>query len=189
MRNHEYANSYSRIMLSRVSLSLAILLSLYCSAVNAEIYKYTDENGNIVYSDTPPIEQPSLEPAELPSVIYQPATRPASANEPQELSELELPPLSIRLQSPENGRTLTPGERNLAISVITNRALQEDESLQLMINGQVWGSAGKASSWTISEITRGQHNIQVVGLDAHNSQIAISGIHSVFVIRPRILSP
>ena len=99
---------------ARTLLSTLVLSFLLSSPLTiSQIYKFIDENGNLVYSDTPPADRQDMEPAELPEVFFQPAVdvpdRPIS-------EEIKGAAINVSIQSPVQDATILGSQADFVVS-------------------------------------------------------------------------
>lgn len=147
---------------------LACLLLLICVPALAQIYKYTDANGNTAYSSQPPdgtrAETVELKP--LNSIEAQPPVAPPpSQNAPQtpaqqaSYDQLELTDLPADAIIRANDGTFT-------LSVRVQPRLQPGHRLQLLVDGEPYGQPSNLPRLQVVNIDRGEHRFAVLVHDA-----------------------
>jgi len=168
-------------------LFLGILLLLPHLAA-AQIYKSTDEQGNVSFSDMPPAEGPS-EQIELretnrapPPEIKEPLE---SASEPvaQEPAANEY---AVAITSPANETTIPMGPGNFAVSAAVEPGLSSGSLLQLYVDGSASGNPQSSNSWELTNVFRGAHDLSVAVVDNKGDQLAVSEPVRVYVLRPSV---
>ena len=147
-------------------LSMLLLLSL-AFPVMAQIYKYTDADGNTGYSNQPP-DGVKAQPVELPplnSVESQPPRKPeppAKAGNPEQpqvtYEVLELTGLPVTEALRANDGTFT-------VTVLIKPRLQGTHLLRLWLDDQPYGQPGNVPSLQLVNIDRGQHRLAVQVID------------------------
>jgi hypothetical protein len=148
--------------------SFACLLLLISLPVAAQIYKYTDANGNTAYSNQPPdgikaetVELPplnSIEPA-APRGAAQSAPG-AQAEQPQAAySTLELTDLPTDEALRANNGTFTIGVR-------IEPRLRSGHLMQLLVDGNPYGQPSNIPRFQVINIDRGEHSFAVAVQDA-----------------------
>ena len=166
-------------------LLLATLLALPLLA-SAQIYKTIDAAGNVSYSDTPPESGPS-EQVKLRETNSTPApemTAPAASNtDPGQESE-EGEAYSVSIASPANETTIPMGPGNFSISASVEPALSQGALLQLYVDGSPSGNPQSSSSWTLTNVFRGAHDLKVAVVSNRNELLAESEAVRVYVLRP-----
>jgi hypothetical protein len=154
--------------------------------VAAQIYKTTDEHGNIVYTDTPPASGNSTEKIKLnptntappPPDIFRPA--PGDPEQPEQVN------YTAEIVSPANETTIPMGPGNFSVTAKVNPAPGAGESLQLYVDGTPWGEPQAAASWALSNVFRGAHDLTVSLLDYEQVPLITSDPIRVYVLRPSI---
>ena len=167
-------------------ITLILLLSLPLITV-AQIYKTTDENGNVVFTDTPQATGNPAEKVELgttniaapPPVIDRPP-------EPEPEPEPEATDYTVSIKTPANETTIPMGPGNFLLSASVKPALNDKESLQLHVDGIPWGEPQSASSWALTNVFRGAHDLTVSVLDSKGVPLVTSSAVRVYVLRPSI---
>lgn len=162
-------------------LTGAIGLSLSTISNADTVYKSIDANGRITYSDVPTGQK--IDPVDLPHINTTPAVEPQTyiPSAPAVATHY-----SVAITSPQNGFEVLPGQRNLSVAADVVPGLTEGASAQLWMDNQPYGSAQTSASFTVNEITRGEHQLVVVVLNAQGRVVARSGAVTVYVRRPSI---
>ena len=142
----------------------ALLVAL--PALAAPVYRHVDANGNVVYSDEPgqgsridlkPITV--VDPAEVES-----RSRPAQSTTTSP-SAVDYDRFAIT--SPSNGETLPTGQGgNVQVQLAIEPELQPGDRVQLRVDGEVSQSPMHTSVFALSQLERGEHQIQAELLDA-----------------------
>ncbi|PAU55620.1 DUF4124 domain-containing protein [Pseudomonas sp. PIC25] len=143
-------------------LLIACLIgTLALSATAAQIYKYTDANGNVVYTNQPPegvqaeevdVKAPntvemSAPPPALPSQAEQPA-----AGNPYSVLELTGIPDDEAMRA-NNG--------TFSVGVALEPRLQRGHLLRLVLDGQPYGQPTNVPHIQLVNIDRGEHSLVV----------------------------
>lgn len=163
----------------------AIALSL---PLQAEVYKYKDDQGRTVYSDTRPPKDRPYETVELRSINRQAPVTPQRQPTPNRPAERRVN-YNVSISAPPDGAQVPPGQRNLEVIARINPGLAADHSAQLIMNGVAQGESTSDPHWIIEEIFRGTHSLSVRILDAQGTALSTSDPVMVHVIRPGINSP
>lgn len=169
-------------------LFLALLaLSAACYAI-AEVYRVINADGTVTYTDNPPAGDPTVEPMDLPTINTQPGLQMPSMTKKADLKEEEefAGYNQIRIVSPAPGATIPPGYEQIPVKVSTIPGLQQGHLIQLMSNGQPYGSPSSRTTFSISPLIRGEHSIQAKILDSNNDIVGQSGTTTVHVKRNSI---
>lgn len=171
----------------------ALFLVLAVPAVSANsIYRTTDADGNVVFTDAPPADGSKVEsvgvqrtntaapPQHIPQ--YQPGD-----DENTEAKEAEKAPLyNIVIASPANETTIPMGPGNFSVTVLVEPDLEKYESLQLFVDDTPRGSPQLSPIWDLTNVFRGAHDITVGVLNREGEILAMSDPVRVYVLRPSI---
>lgn len=144
-----------------------MLLSL-AFPVMAQIYKYTDADGNTAYSNQPPdgVAAQAVELPPLNSVEPQPPSAPPgeamSREQPHSAYEvLELTNLPTTEALRANNGTFT-------VNVLIKPRLQGPHLLRLLLDDQPYGQASNVPILQLVNIDRGTHSLAVQVIDGEN---------------------
>ncbi|WP_459742695.1 DUF4124 domain-containing protein [Pseudomonas sp. 3A(2025)] len=141
------------------------------SLMAADIYTYTDAQGNQVFTDQPHKNARRVDVAPTNNMTGTPPTRsvklsPASPARVKPAARYEL----LRILVPEPDATLRNMEGNLIVTVSSDPALQEGHAYRLLLDGQPVGEPGRSPVFPLSNIDRGTHQLSVEILD-QNGQL------------------
>jgi hypothetical protein len=172
--------------------SLICLLLLIALPAVAQIYKYTDANGNTAFTNQPPdgvkaeaIELPPLNSVETPKVPApaqnQPIEQPASAQPEAPYQTLELTDLPA-------GEALRANNGTFTVGVRIQPRLAQGHQLQLLVDGNPYGQPGNVPRLQVVNLDRGEHSFAVVVLDKQGiiqqSQTVTLTVQRVHVGKP-----
>jgi hypothetical protein len=156
---------------------------------HGQIYKYKDQDGNTVFSDTrPPNAQPeTVEEVELKAINsaqVQPSVKTTDSNTKRE----EQPKVvyNDRVSSPADGSTIPMGPGNFTVTATISPALASGERLQLLLDGAVTGAPQRGASWQLNNVFRGEHKLSVQRLGRSGDILNTSDTSVVYVLRPSI---
>jgi len=170
--------------------ALLITLMLLTANVSAQqIYRTTDAQGNVVFTDKPAAST-SSEQVTLPETNTTPAT--AVRPRPQEAPKAQEPEgdaFALSILIPANETTIPMGPGNFSVTVDVKPALGQGLSLQLYMDGIPWGDAQRTNSWSLTNVFRGAHDITVAVVDTQLQSLGSSEPVRVYVLRPSINSP
>ncbi|MGQ7816842.1 DUF4124 domain-containing protein [Metapseudomonas furukawaii] len=141
-------------------LLAALLLALALPAV-AQIYKYTDANGNTVFTSQPPDGTPS-EAVELPptnAVQAQPPSTPVA--EPQPTERQASPYEVVELTDIPGDEALRANNGTFSVGVRLVPRLMPGHSLRLTLDGQPYGQPTNVPRLQLVNVERGQHSLAV----------------------------
>ena len=164
---------------------LIVLLAMPLLA-SAQIYRYTDANGNVVLTDKPPqdaqaeqvdVRTPNavkVEPSTLP-----PAAKPEVAKAPNYKV--------MNITSPDGAEAIRANTGDFQVVVRTVPALAAGHVLQALVDGSAVGEPG-VSPLSLTNIERGTHQLQVVVL-AGEKEIQRSNSVTITVQRVALGTP
>lgn len=139
---------------------LAGLLLALALPATAQIYKYTDANGNTVFTNQPP-DGAASEKVELPptnAIQAQPPSTPAS--DPAS-TELEAIYQVLELIDIPDAEALRANNGTFSVSVRLEPRLQPSHSLRLRLDGQPYGQAVNVPRLQVVNVDRGEHSLAV----------------------------
>lgn len=142
-----------------------LLGMLAATAVFAEAYTWTDENGIVHYSDRP---QPGAKVIDLgTSSAARPKPAARSATTPSQDTRDDAEPAtgysSIEIASPAAEETLWNIEGTLSVSIALSPPLRPGHQVRLYFDGTPQMVSG--TSARLEEVWRGVHNLQVEVID------------------------
>ncbi|GIS01506.1 MAG: hypothetical protein CM15mP103_00570 [Gammaproteobacteria bacterium] len=86
--------------------------------------------------------------------------------------------------TPADNATIPMGPGNFAMQAALNPRLAPSETLQLLLDGDPVGAPQRIANWQLTNVYRGEHQLQVVRLDASGAQLDASPASTVYVMRP-----
>ncbi len=142
--------------------TLTCLLLILALPVSAQIYKYTDANGNTVFTNQPP-EGTKAESVELkPINTSTPAAAHAIDSSEPRLSELPQNPYQIlELRDLPNEEALRANNGTFSVGVTIEPRLGPGHTLRLLLDGKPYGQPSNVPRLQVTEVDRGEHSIAV----------------------------
>lgn len=144
-------------------LLTACLLCALALPATAQIYKYTDANGNTVFTNQPPEGQASesveLKPtntveAQQPTVVEQ--------EEQEEQPSDALPPYSdLILTDIPTEEALRANNGTFSVGVKIKPRLQAGHAFRLLLDGKPYGQPSNVPRLQLTNIDRGEHSLAV----------------------------
>jgi hypothetical protein len=145
-----------------------LMLLLIALPVAAQIYKYTDADGNTAYSNQPP-DGVKAQPVELPPLNS--VERQAPLVPSAEASNRE-PPRSayeaLELTGLPTDEALRANNGTFTVSVMIKPRLQAPHLLRLLLDDQPYGQASNVPILQLVNIDRGTHSLAVQVIDGEN---------------------
>jgi len=182
----------------RLFLSILLLLGLAMNA-QAEIYKWTDQKGNVHFSDSP---HPGASQVILPAAQMQdPVTAsnpPAATNNPPSVSSPTVtvtspPPVvahtyqKLDITAPLDQASIFNGPGEFTVTVNVVPSIMKGDKLQVLLDGKITGESN-GNSVTLTPVDRGTHQVQAQIVDASNKTLISSKTITVFVHRASLLN-
>lgn len=165
---------------------LAVLLLPLSGVAQTSVYRTTDENGRVVFTDTPPANGAAAESVKVPQTnitappqdLYQRA--PAS----RDSESAAATPAKVTITQPANEATIGPGPGNFDVAATTAPPLKDKQTLQLLVDGTPFGAAQATANWLLTNINRGAHDLTVQVIGEAGQTLATSDPIRVYVLRP-----
>jgi len=159
-------------------LVCGLCLAGWCQA---EVYKTTDKDGNVIYSDSPgPGEAKKLELRELNTLPSPPPVPSPGAPQPD---QPELPSYEVTILSPRDQVIIPVGQRDLPIAVSLNQPLQAEHLLVYFLNDELLEET-RMSNILVKDVARGIHSVRVEVIDANGQSLGMSAPVTVNLMRP-----
>jgi hypothetical protein len=171
-------------------LWIPLLALLICTPLAAEqIYRYVDEQGNVVFTDEP---RPGAEPVKLGPLNTVNTPEPAPTKPrigttgPDQAGQAYR---TVRLQGPPDESVLRQ-QSGFDVSLELEPPLQTREGHQasLIVNGEEY-ARGPQTAWQLRDLDRGSYTVQGVILGTGGRPIASSNTLSVTIKRTSALQP
>ena len=140
---------------------LACLLLALALPTSAQIYKYTDANGNTVFTNQPP-DGTAAESVELPptnTVEMQTPSIPASND--NTAAQSEAPYAELSLTGIPDDEAMRANNGTFIVGVNIQPRLQPGHRLRLILDGEPYGQASNVPSLQLTNLDRGTHNLAV----------------------------
>lgn len=172
--------------MTKVSIFALLMTALLATQATAQIYKSTDADGNVVFTDKPPADSSSTEQVDLQQTNTAPpppAIAPLTTNKPRP-ADPEPAPIEVSITSPANETTIPMGGGIFDVSAAAVPGIGPGQMLQLMLDGVPQGPPQTGTLWRLEHVFRGAHDLTVQLIDSDNKLIASSEPVRVYVLRP-----
>ncbi|WP_040260134.1 DUF4124 domain-containing protein [Pseudomonas massiliensis] len=146
--------------------ALLLCLPLACASAHGQIYKYTDANGNTVYSEQPPPPGRASQPLNLPPLnsVPMPKGAPPPAPATQAPAIDPAPPAAYSVLEltdvPADG-AIRANNGTFDVGVSIQPRLAAGHLLQLVLDGVAYGTPGNVPRLQLVNVDRGQHSLAV----------------------------
>ncbi|WP_318514311.1 DUF4124 domain-containing protein [Photobacterium leiognathi] len=149
-------------------LSPVLITLIWTAASSAQastIYSWTDENGVVHFTDQPQTPDATAYPLSVTEVsgnIEQTAdTIAAQTNDVAVVEEPAKTITTVSLVSPMHEQTIRNNEGIINIHAVTNSKLNSQTQAQLVLDGVVKGDPQTELTWTLDNVDRGSHQLQI----------------------------
>lgn len=157
-------------------LFLTLMFGLLLLPLQAEIYRWTDANGNTAFGDSPP-KSVKARPVDLPLLTIADSFSPEGEGKeglPEETAtpsaEEDASYTDFRITAPADGDTIRSNNGSVTIQLALKPALREGDEITLYVDArQVAG--GKTLAFSLPEMDRGEHSAFAVLTDAEGNII------------------
>lgn len=144
---------------------ITLIWTVASSAQASTIYSWTDENGVVHFTDQPQTPDATAYPLSVTEVsgnIEQ--TADTIAAQTTDVAVVEEPVKTITtvsLVSPMHEQTIRNNEGIINIHAVTNSKLNSQTQAQLVLDGVVKGDPQTELTWTLDNVDRGSHQLQI----------------------------
>ncbi|TAL65630.1 MAG: DUF4124 domain-containing protein [Legionella sp.] len=164
------------------------LMTLCICAASAQIYKWTDAQGNVHFSDVPHDGAEKVKINE--SQTFSPpkpingnnstlGTKDQTSNKPRSYTK-------VVISQPQNEATVRNNNGYLVVAVELEPDLTPGDNLQLLFDGAPIGEPQPNLSFQLNGIYRGEHTIAVQVLDPSGQVLNTSDSVTFFMHRARV---
>lgn len=140
---------------------LACLLLALALPGSAQIYKYTDSNGNTVFTNQPPdgaaVESVTLPPTN--TVEMQTPSLPASDTRSSDQDAAAYN--RLQLSGIPDDEALRANNGTFVVGVDIQPRLRSGHRLRLLLDGQPYGQPSNVPSLQLTNVDRGEHSLAV----------------------------
>ncbi|MDT0499942.1 MULTISPECIES: DUF4124 domain-containing protein [unclassified Halomonas] len=185
--------------MGKTVLTLVLALGVTLTAYGQTIYRTTDAQGNVVFTDDPDLggEQVELAPvtvvpsrgsADAGQVAPRPTTNSAPAT--SRPGQPFMPYDSFRIVSPTHEQAFPVGVAgNIAVDLGISPGLREDHRVRLLVDGQISQSAMHTSAFMVPNMNPGEHVLQAELLDARGEIRHRTSPVTIYVLRANVNRP
>lgn len=156
----------------------------------AEIYRWVDESGNVVFSDEP---HPQAEKIEVsPSTVYTPddsIRAPAPDQQPpltlspepdttEQDSESPTTAYELRIIAPSGDENIWSNNGDLTVSMIVEPALDNEQGhkILLQLDGEAVSEPRTSTTFQLNNLNRGIHSLEAMVVDDNGNTFASSPV-------------
>ncbi len=172
--------------MKRILATLLMLIAV--PALAGQVYRWTDENGQVVFGDEPP-RGVAAEPVEIrpPQTfkalpVPKPATpEPATAAEKPRAVEYE----TVEILRPARDEAIRSNNGFLVISFRAKPNLAPEDHFEVVMDGKTVGTT-RNQSLALENVDRGTHTVEVHIVDGSGKQRAASDPVTFHLLRHHI---
>lgn len=179
--------------------ALGVLLVSLAGLASAQIYTWTDENGNTIYSDQPHPNSRQIDLPETNTLETVVPEMPTSAQQSQGANQDQegQPSRSyntLQIASPDDEEAVRANDGNVTLVVNTEPPLAPGHILRASVDGEmrqeaVAGNGQSTQRLSLSELDRGSHDIVAVVTNTRGEEVQRSQGITVHVQRTSVLQP
>ena len=154
-------------------------------AQTLQIYKWTDANGSVHFSDKP---HEGAEQIKLPKVQTYSAPKVETAEKPSNsVTDIESRQYEkISIAQPEDQVTIRNTEGYVSVILELKPKLIDGDKVQMILDGSPIGVPEASTTFTLRDINRGSHTLVAKVLDINSKVIATSELVTIYMMPPRV---
>ncbi|KGP63466.1 hypothetical protein EP47_05615 [Legionella norrlandica] len=166
-------------------VSFVLLMMIICCS-HAQIYKWTDSQGVVHFSDKP---HEGAEKVKIPETqtYTPPENGSGGSSEPKEVKKEEEEKYTrLEIIQPQNEATIRNNQGYVVVAVQIEPDLSSGDNLQLIFDGAPLGDPQPNLLFQLNGIYRGSHTIAVQVLNANGEVVKTSESITIYMHRPRV---
>jgi hypothetical protein len=144
-------------------IALFSLLLVFMAPAMAQIYKYTDDKGNTVFTNQPP-EGVAVDTVDLPPGntvgIKTPEAPPPLANEQSDEGQQQ-PYRSLSIGGIPDEQALRANNGTFVVNAQLDPALKQGHQVRFLLDGVPQAEPGSTTSQQLTNVDRGTHLLEV----------------------------
>ena len=150
-----------------------------------DIYKWTDANGNVHFSDK---SHPGAEKIELPKPqTYSVPKTPNLVTETEPTTDsIASDYLKISIAQPEDQATIRNPQGYLSVILDIKPKLQVGDKVQIILDDSPFGEPQASTVFGLRDITRGSHTLVAQLIDYKGKIIKTSELVTFYMMPPRV---
>ncbi len=154
-------------------LALLFLCWLLPLAASAAVYKWIDEEGNVVYSDKPRAGAKKLNLP--PPSVYTPPSTPPAAKATRKKEKEDSAGYRVLIVSPQQDETIRDNTGAVTVQMVLEPSLNVEAGHQLVLLLDGIKQPGN-SMLQLQNVDRGSHTVQIKVEDAEGKTLASSNV-------------
>ncbi len=173
------------------NLTVILLVFLALPLVTtAAIYRFYDENGNVVFADQPGPGAEEIEKKDIQTIKTNKA-RPTTKLKNTDQDKTKFSYTEFRISKPENDATIRDnnGDVNVDITIKPQLRTKLKHKIVLLLDGKPVSEPGTATAFALHNIDRGQHTLSAKVIDKEGKTIISVDSVTIHLKRFSILQP
>lgn len=164
-----------------VLLSFALMIA----PLHAQIYKWTDSDGNVHFSDKP---HPGAEEVTLPEIqtFSSPTPSPSTSPTVAEAEDAVQDNYTVDIVMPKDQETIRNNQGYVVVNVQISPELKKNDKVQLIFDGAPLGDPLPTTVFALRDIKRGSHTLKAELISAQGKVVDNSETVTFFMHRPRV---
>ena len=167
-----------------------LIIFMALPAFARDVYKWTNEEGVVIYSDIP---QEGAERIRVNTGRQVPASRSgAEQGEAQSGSGDEAEAItyeSLEIIQPADDATIRSNEGMVAVGLSLSPALGQGHEVKIIVDGTELEGGMKGTQFTLNNLNRGTHSLQTRVVDAQGNELITSNSISFHLRQTSINKP
>lgn len=165
-----------------------IVLTLFCNSIShAQIFRWTDANGTVNFSDIPhPGSQKIILPKTITTMPPEKKSEKTSEKSSLKADESTIEYEALFISQPANNETIRNNQGLVPVIVDLKPDLAPEHLLQLIFDGKPLGKPQSGLSFALNDVNRGSHTIAVQVIDKEGKALATSDAVTIYMQRPRV---
>ncbi len=169
--------------------AMLLIAVVYATPASAEVYRSVDAQGNVTFTNQP---AQGAEPVKLrPLSVYDaPDLKSTKDENLDDASDASLYK-SVAIISPQADDTLRDNPGNVTVMAASEPALESraGHKFQFFLDGKPFGKPQDAATKILTDVDRGEHQVQVAVVDVNGKQLIQSETTRFFLHRQTIYNP
>jgi hypothetical protein len=168
-------------------LLVLLTLTLAClTPASAEVYKRTNPDGSVTFTDVPSKQNEDIVPLSPMSTFKAPVAPPVRSNSTTKTTPGKYTAISIT--SPADDSAIRDNAGNLTVNVSLTPGLQSGHTLVLLVDGAQQGKSA-SGSFALSNLDRGNHSLVAQVVDKEGTTIISATAVTIHLQRTSVIRP
>ena len=174
--------------MTKFALCISLMMIAVISVSNAQIYKWTDSQGLVHFSDTPHdgAEKLKIPEAQTFSAPTIPKVKLPEDEDDNKLSAKDHSYKKVAITQPLNEATIWNNNGSALVQVELDPSLAKGDKVQLLFDGSPLGEPQDNLLFQLNGVYRGAHTLAVQVLDENGAVLITSDTITFFMQRARV---